>query len=70
MTGESSRTRVIGKLVGTYNDLVELMALSARGDVSMTTTAYLLSQANWALEDLDAERITGRAILVPDHVES
>jgi NAD+-dependent secondary alcohol dehydrogenase Adh1 len=66
----SREISVIGNLVGTYNDLVELMALAARGDVTMTTTTYPLSQANRALEDLDAGKLTGRAILVPDRLES
>lgn len=66
----SREISVIGNLVGTYNDLEELMALTARGSVSMTTTTYPLSQANQALDDLDAGEISGRAILVPDHLES
>ena len=66
----SREISVIGDLVGTYNDLVELMALAADGRVSMTTTAYRLSNGTQALADLDAGSITGRAILVPDRLMS
>ena len=62
----SREINVVGNLVGTYHDLVELMTLAGQGRVSMTTTTYPLSRANQALDDLDAGRITGRAILVPD----
>src|SRR5699024_11239902 len=66
----SREISVIGDLVGTYNDLVELMALAADGRVSMTTTAYRLSNGTQALADLDARSITGRPILVPDRLLS
>lgn len=62
----SREINVVGNLVGTYHDLVELMTLAGQGRVSMTTTTYPLSRANQALDNLDAGRITGRAILVPD----
>ncbi|MBB5157975.1 NAD(P)-dependent alcohol dehydrogenase [Saccharopolyspora phatthalungensis] len=57
---------VIGNLVGSYNDLDELMALTAQGKVKLRTRRYSLDEALDALEDLDAGRIPGgRAILVP-----
>ena len=56
---------VIGNIVGTYNDLAELMVLAQAGKVTLHTRAYPLTQAPEALADLDAGRVRGRAILVP-----
>lgn len=62
----SREINVIGNLVGTYNDLEELMTLTARGAVSLRTRTYGLDDALDALADLDAGRIPGgRGILVP-----
>jgi NAD+-dependent secondary alcohol dehydrogenase Adh1 len=63
----SREINVIGNLVGSYNDLDELMTLTAQGRVKLSTKKYELSQALNALDDLDNGRIPGgRAILVPD----
>ncbi len=62
----STERNVIGNLVGSYNDLVELMALTAAGRVSMLTQTYPLSAVGEAMDDLDAGRLRGRGILVPD----
>lgn len=60
----SREINVIGNLVGTYNDLEELMTLTARGQVSLRTKTYPLASALDALDDLDNGRIPGgRAIL-------
>jgi NAD+-dependent secondary alcohol dehydrogenase Adh1 len=56
---------VIGNIVGTYNDLAELMVLAQAGKVTLHTRTYPLDQAPEALADLDAGRVRGRAILVP-----
>jgi len=61
----ASEKSIIGNLVGTYAELVELMALADRGVVTLATREYRLSQANEALHDLHAGRIKGRAVLVP-----
>ncbi|MGW5202807.1 NAD(P)-dependent alcohol dehydrogenase [Streptomyces spiralis] len=61
----SSEINFIGNLVGSYNDLCELMALAARGQVRLHTTTYPLGRFQDALDDLDAGRVRGRAILVP-----
>ncbi|MFC5997213.1 NAD(P)-dependent alcohol dehydrogenase [Quadrisphaera sp. GCM10027208] len=61
----STERNVIGNLVGSYNDLVELMALAAAGKVVMQTTRYPLDAALDAMADLDAGRLRGRGILVP-----
>ena len=55
----------IGNLVGSYNDLVELMALAARGKVRLHTASYPLADINTAIDDLDSGRLRGRGILVP-----
>ena len=57
---------VIGNIVGTYNDLAELMALAAQGKVTLHTKPYPLEAANDAFDDLDNGRLPGtRAILIP-----
>jgi len=61
----STERNVIGNIVGTYNDLAELMALAQAGKVTLHTKAYPLDAAPDALNDLDAGRIRGRAILTP-----
>lgn len=61
----SREINVVGVLVGTYNDLVELMTLTASGKVSLHTQTYPLEAAPDAIADLDAGRLVGRGILVP-----
>jgi len=61
----STERNVIGNIVGTYNDLVELMALAQAGKVTLHTKTYPLDAAPDAFADLDAGRVRGRAILVP-----
>ncbi|MPY85374.1 MAG: alcohol dehydrogenase catalytic domain-containing protein [Actinophytocola sp.] len=61
----STERNVIGNLVGTYNDLVELMVLAQAGKVTLHTKKYPLDAALDALADLDAGRVRGRAILTP-----
>jgi NAD+-dependent secondary alcohol dehydrogenase Adh1 len=61
----STERNIIGNIVGTYNDLVELMVLAQAGKVTLHTKAYPLGAAIDAFADLDAGRVRGRAILVP-----
>ena len=62
----STEINFIGNLVGTYNDLAELMALAAQGKVTLHTQPYPLEAANDAFDDLDNGRLPGtRAILIP-----
>lgn len=56
---------IIGNLVGTWAELVELMALADRGLVDLTTVEYRLADANQALKDLNNGKIHGRAVLIP-----
>lgn len=62
----SREISVVGNLVGSYNDLDELMTLTAQGKVSLATRVYGLDDFASALDDLDNGRVPGgRAILVP-----
>ena len=61
----SSEINVIGNLVGSYNDLCDLMALAARGLVTLHTQKYALDDFQTAIDDLNAGTIRGRAILTP-----
>ncbi|MFA9432318.1 NAD(P)-dependent alcohol dehydrogenase [Egicoccus sp. AB-alg2] len=61
----STERNVVGNLVGSYNDLVELMALNADGKVTLHTSTYPLDAVADAIADLDAGRLRGRGILVP-----
>jgi NAD+-dependent secondary alcohol dehydrogenase Adh1 len=61
----STERNIIGNIVGTYNELAELMALAQGGQVTRHTKTYPLDAAPEALADLDAGRVRGRAILVP-----
>ncbi|MEV6415132.1 NAD(P)-dependent alcohol dehydrogenase [Kribbella sp. NPDC051718] len=61
----STERNIVGNIVGTYNELAELMALAQAGKVTLHTRAYPLDAAADAVADLDAGRVRGRAILVP-----
>lgn len=61
----STEINFIGNLVGNYNDLVELMTLTAQGKVKLHTAMYPLDAALEALHDLDGGRLRGRGILIP-----
>lgn len=62
----STERSYIGNLVGTYNDLVELMTLASQGKVELHTKTYPLDAAVDALHDLHDGNLRGRGILVPD----
>jgi NAD+-dependent secondary alcohol dehydrogenase Adh1 len=61
----STERNIIGNIVGTYNELAELMVLAQAGKVTLHTKTYPLDAAQEALHDLDAGEVRGRAILVP-----
>ncbi len=61
----STEINIVGNLVGSYNDLSDLMALAARGAVTLHTAKYALDDFQSAVDDLDAGRVRGRAILIP-----
>jgi NAD+-dependent secondary alcohol dehydrogenase Adh1 len=56
---------IVGNLVGTYPELVELMEMAQRGWVDLATAEYKLSEADQALHDLNAGTVPGRAVLIP-----
>ena len=61
----STERNIVGNIVGTYNELAELMVLAQSGKVTLHTRTYPLADAQDALRDLDAGLVRGRAILVP-----
>jgi NAD+-dependent secondary alcohol dehydrogenase Adh1 len=61
----STEINFIGNLVGTYNDLAELMTLTAQGKVKLHTAVYPLDAATDAIHDLDSGKLRGRGILIP-----
>lgn len=61
----STEINFIGNLVGSYNDLAELMVLAAQGKVTLHTEKYKLEDFQQAIDDLSAGKVRGRAILVP-----
>ena len=61
----STERNIVGNLVGSYNDLDELMTLAAQGRVTLHTRTYPLTAVNEAMDDLEAGRLQGRGILVP-----
>ena len=62
----STERHITGNLVGTYNDLAELMNLTARGLVTLHTSTYPLDAVNDAIQDLNAGKLQGRGILIPE----
>jgi NAD+-dependent secondary alcohol dehydrogenase Adh1 len=61
----STERNIVGNIVGTYNELAELMVLAQSGKVTLHTRTYPLDAAPDALHDLDTGQVRGRAILVP-----
>ncbi|MBJ7291630.1 NAD(P)-dependent alcohol dehydrogenase [Williamsia sp.] len=61
----SAEKNIVGNLVGSYNDLCDLMQLAARGAVNLHTAKYPLDDFQSAIDDLDAGNVRGRAILTP-----
>ncbi len=66
----SREINFVGNLVGTYDDLAELMTLQAQGKVELHTTTYPLDAINDAMEDLDQGRLQGRGVLVPEGADA
>jgi NAD+-dependent secondary alcohol dehydrogenase Adh1 len=61
----STERNIVGNLVGSYNDLAELMVLAETERVALRTRTYPLDAVNDAMDDLEAGRLQGRGILVP-----
>ncbi|GAC1515129.1 MAG: NAD(P)-dependent alcohol dehydrogenase [Chloroflexota bacterium] len=66
----STEINFVGNLVGTYNDLAELMTLTAQGKVTLRTATYPLEAALDAIDDLDHGRLHGRGIFIPEGASS
>lgn len=56
---------VVGNLVGTYNELAELVNLYNQGKVRLNVQRFPLSQVNDVLEMLKNGKVLGRAVLEP-----
>jgi NAD+-dependent secondary alcohol dehydrogenase Adh1 len=61
----STERSFVGNLVGTYNDLAELMVLAGQGKVTLHTRRFALDDAVEAMQELHHGRLHGRGILVP-----
>jgi NAD+-dependent secondary alcohol dehydrogenase Adh1 len=62
----STERDIVGTFIGTWTDLDELMALTTQRRVALHTTVYPLEAVSEAMDDLEAGRLRGRGILVPD----
>jgi NAD+-dependent secondary alcohol dehydrogenase Adh1 len=56
---------IVGNLVGTYEDLAELMTMATNGDVTLETVQYPLDAIEDAIADFEKGQIRGRAIIEP-----
>lgn len=56
---------IVGNAVGSYDDLRQLMGLSAAGAVDVHSRTYPLEAFSDAFEDLERGTLHGRAVLVP-----
>jgi NAD+-dependent secondary alcohol dehydrogenase Adh1 len=61
----TTEVTVAGSLVGSYTELVELVALTRRGAVTCSTVTFGLDGINEAMAALEAGQIVGRGVLVP-----
>src|SRR6266581_9330996 len=59
---------LVGNIVGSYNDLAELMELNRQAKVQITAQQFPLEDAADVLHELDAGRVEGRAVLLPPGV--
>jgi len=60
----SREISIFGNLVGTYNELSELVNLYSQGKVKLKVKTFALEEANEALEELKHGKILGRGVLV------
>ncbi len=56
---------ILGNQIGSYPDLVALIDLVARGLVTIDSTLFPLDAVGDVLHDVEAGRVSGRAVLVP-----
>ena len=60
----ATEKRIVGSVGGTYLELKELLALYEKGEVNIRYQEYPFEQVNQVLDDLNQNRIRGRAVLV------
>ena len=60
----SMKINFVGNLVGSYNDLAELMVQAAQGKMKLQTSKYKLAEYERAIPNLRDGKVRG-AILVP-----
>lgn len=56
---------LIGSLVGTYNELNELMELNRMGRIKITSKVYPMSDVVQVMQDLKDGKVLGRSVLDP-----
>ncbi len=61
----SRELTIVGNLVGTYNDLAELMELNRQGKVRISAARFPLEAVADVMHSLEEGKIEGRAVLVP-----
>ena len=54
-----------GTVVGTRNDINEVLRIASKGLVKVKATEYKLNRANEALKELKGNRVEGRIVLTP-----
>jgi NAD+-dependent secondary alcohol dehydrogenase Adh1 len=59
-------TSFVGCILGTYNEMVELVAMVQRGAVTLAKTTFPLEGVNDAFHALEEGRMIGRGVLVPN----
>ena len=61
----SREINLIGNLVGTYNELNELMELNRMGRIKITSKVYPMSDVGQVMNELKDGRVLGRCVLDP-----
>jgi D-arabinose 1-dehydrogenase-like Zn-dependent alcohol dehydrogenase len=56
---------LIGSLVGTYNELNELMELDRMGRIKIVSKVYPMSDVVQVMKDLKEGRVLGRSVIDP-----
>jgi propanol-preferring alcohol dehydrogenase/NAD+-dependent secondary alcohol dehydrogenase Adh1 len=56
---------ILGNQIGSYADLEALVEFVGRGDVTIDSTLFPLDSVTDVLRDVEAGRVSGRAVLVP-----
>lgn len=65
LTSAPYNMTVSTSLWGRRKELIELVDMAKRGQISIRTTTYPIDDGEQAYDDMDAGRIVGRAVVVP-----